>query len=219
MKEKDLSKSPLVPDWVYVDSSPDANFYSAHERLLANCANQPEDKSIEILKGMAGNTGRPISHQLLRKLCGHLSVGKKVFVCVEHEAAFEIKRLNDGANAKLFYEFLNPDEVVKIETGDQSLEKMRDLLNSARELKYEDMSKYDGGFTLKMKADNLISYSFIQRRLACVASFRKNPMGATNKIKACLNDLIEEGFIVEIPSSVLRKKYDTSSKLYQIIEN
>jgi hypothetical protein len=208
-----------MSETVYFPSSDGSSFYSVHSALMQPSQAQPEDSSYAIQKGLAGNTGRPISYSLLRDLCAHLSVGRKVFVIIEHESVFEIKRLKDGDSAKLFYKFLLPNEVKQIDSSDRAMESLKALLKDYQTTPIEKILKYDTNITIEMQNEEVISYSYIQRRLASVSAFRNSMEGSSAKLKDCLKCLIERGNIIEVPDNIKKKTFNLNAILYKVMKH
>lgn len=196
--------------------SPEASFYRAHAALLTDCSRQPTNSSLAIAKGMAGDTGRPISGELLRELCAHMSVGNKVFCCIDHgEGGFEVHRLEDGSSAKLFYKF-HKTPTFGLCLDDKAMQAIRGLLKGFNDLPIEEVLRYDKGYKIEMKAACVVAYSFIQRRMGCIAAFRSAPEGSTHKIKECLAALIQNGEIVQLSKEQASSQFNTSALLYKV---
>ncbi len=212
MSEKIEPKAlPLLPP------SPEARYYGIHRDLLAFCKIMPPNSSFAVKKGLAGDTGREVSYDLLRRTCAHYSVGNKVFCVIDHGHVFEIHRLEDGDNAKDFYLFHKAKLVPGIDTEDKAMNDLRNLLKGAIEGRIEEIIKYDKSYNQAMKADNIFSYSFIQRRLGCVSSFRKHSEGATVKIKECLKALVISGEIVLLSRENTTKTFGSVAILYRVV--
>lgn len=200
----------------FVEPSPQARFYGAHRDLMELSKAQPPNSSYAIPKGFAGDTGLPISFALLRELCAHISVGNKVFCCIDHGSVFEVHRLGDGDSAKIFYKFHNIDSSTA-ENEDIAIDTIRNLLEGFKNLALEEIVKYEAAYKIEMKVENLVSYSYIQRRMSCVAAFRKHHSGATAKIKECLRTLVSTGEIIQLSKENSKSKFDTAMVLYQIV--
>lgn len=63
----------------------------------------------------------------------------------------------------------------------------------------------------------IIPYTYLQRKLVAMASFRSDKTGATNAIKRTLQSLIDEGTLVEVGPKDL-DKYGTRGKAYMVMD-
>lgn len=193
----------------YIQSSPNANAYQTHSALLAPCADQPEDTSFVVPK-------RPdIEYNLLFDLCAHLTVGKKAFVIVEHENVYEIKRLVDGSNAKIFYKHLKSDFTPINNEG--CFAKIKEFAESYKTMPFQELSKYYAGLKINWQHEGVIPYSMIQRKFVAVACFRHSSVGSTTEIKNSIAKLIEKGIIIEISKDIAQNIYETTAKLYKVV--
>jgi hypothetical protein len=67
--------------------------------------------------------------------------------------------------------------------------------------------------------DKVIPYSYLQRRTANLSAFRRDRRGSSQALKAALGELIDSGYIVVLPKSVVQVKYKMSSILYGIVKS
>ena len=81
---------------------------------------------------------------------------------------------------------------------------------------WQDVSKYAGEGMSNLHSARIIPYSFIQRKLASVAVFRKDRIGSSAAIKRALKTLCERGDLQEVSRAVLSKDYGTSALCYMI---
>ena len=81
---------------------------------------------------------------------------------------------------------------------------------------WADVAKYTGEGASNLHSARIIPYSYIQRRLASVAVFRKDRMGASVSIKRALKTLCERGDLQEVSRAVLSKDYGTSTLAYMV---
>jgi hypothetical protein len=79
-----------------------------------------------------------------------------------------------------------------------------------------DCVKYAGETFSNLHAAKIIPYTYIHRRLASVAVFRTDRMGATNAIKRALKTLCERGDIQEVGKATLINEYKTNALCYMI---
>lgn len=73
-----------------------------------------------------------------------------------------------------------------------------------------------GPNTGNLHANKIVPYSFLHRRLARIATFRKDRIGATNAIKRALKTLCERGDLQEMSRAVMVKDYGSSAVGYMI---
>lgn len=107
------------------------------------------------------------------------------------------------------------------ENNDESLQlieiigKLKDFVT----LPYSEIERYDKSEqTQLMKLANVVPYSYIHRRLAAVAVFRKDRIGSTNAIKRAIVTLIDRGDIEKVDGHTMREKFKTNAAAY-IIRN
>lgn len=81
---------------------------------------------------------------------------------------------------------------------------------------WHDVSKYCAEGQSVLHSEKIIPYSYIQRKLAAVAIFRKDRMGSSNSIKRALTTLIERGDLQALSPATLSKEYKTTAKAYMI---
>jgi len=80
---------------------------------------------------------------------------------------------------------------------------------------WSEVEKYAQGLA-NLHQERIVPYSYLQRRLACVATFRKDRMGATNAIKRSIKTLIERGDLQEVGRATMTKSYNSSAVAYMI---
>lgn len=81
---------------------------------------------------------------------------------------------------------------------------------------WPEVSKYAGDGMSNLHSNRIIPYSYVQRRLASVAVFRKDRIGASGAIKRALKTLCERGDLQEVSRATLSKDYGTSAVAYMI---
>lgn len=81
---------------------------------------------------------------------------------------------------------------------------------------WPEVSKYAGEGAGNLHSNRIVTYSYVQRRLASVAVFRKDRIGATGAIKRALKTLCERGDLQEVSRATLAKDYGTSAVAYMI---
>lgn len=81
---------------------------------------------------------------------------------------------------------------------------------------WPDVAKYAGEGMSNLHSNRIVPYSYIQRRLAAVAVFRKDRIGASGAIKRALKTLCERGDLQEVSRATLAKDYGTSAVAYMV---
>ena len=77
--------------------------------------------------------------------------------------------------------------------------------------------KYAGENAHSLHSAKVMPYSFVQRKMAANAVFRKDKIGSTGAIKRALRTLCERGDLAEIAKGQAAKEYGTSATCYAII--
>lgn len=81
---------------------------------------------------------------------------------------------------------------------------------------WPDVAKYAGEGAGNLHSNRIIPYSYVQRRLAAVAVFRKDRIGSSGAIKRALKTLCERGDLQEVSRATLAKDYGTSAVAYMV---
>lgn len=81
---------------------------------------------------------------------------------------------------------------------------------------WPDVVKYAGEGMSNLHANRIVPYSFVQRKLASVAVFRKDRIGSSGAIKRALKTLCERGDLQEVSRATLAKDYGTTAVAYMI---
>lgn len=81
---------------------------------------------------------------------------------------------------------------------------------------WPDVAKYAGEGMSNLHSNRIVPYSYVQRRLAAVAVFRKDRIGASGAIKRALKTLCERGDLQEVSRATLAKDYGTSAIAYMV---
>lgn len=67
-----------------------------------------------------------------------------------------------------------------------------------------------------MHSERVIPFSYISRRLQCIASFRKDRMGATNSIKRVIQTFVDRGDLSELSKVIAHQKFNSSARCFAI---
>ncbi len=81
---------------------------------------------------------------------------------------------------------------------------------------WPEVSKYAGDGMGTLHSNRIVPYSFIQRKLAAVAVFRKDRIGSSGAIKRALTTLTERGDLQEVSRATLAKDYGTSARAFMV---
>lgn len=91
-----------------------------------------------------------------------------------------------------------------------------DTIKDYLTLPWRDVSKYAGDGMSNLHGNRIITYSYLQRRLASISIFRKDRIGASMSIKRSLKTLCERGDIQEVGRATLAKEYGTTAVCYMV---
>lgn len=81
---------------------------------------------------------------------------------------------------------------------------------------WPEVCKYAGDGMSNLHSNRIVPYSFLQRKLAAVAVFRKDRIGSSGAIKRALTTLTERGDLQEVSRATLSKDYGTSARAFMI---
>jgi hypothetical protein len=136
-------------------------------------------------------------------------------VVTEHETLWATSLVVDQTR-KLLGKF-ERGEVGSV-TGDETkqlkdaIHVIKTYINSA----FEVYAGYPG--TLEMHAKGIIMHDHIYRRLASMASYRKDRLGATSALKRTITNMIEAGDIVEVNKNQMQEQFGKACKAYAVLD-
>jgi hypothetical protein len=81
---------------------------------------------------------------------------------------------------------------------------------------WQEVIKYTGEGMSNLHNARIVPYSYIQRRLASVAVFKKDKLGASTALKRTLKTLTERGDLQEVSKATLSKDYGSSALCFMI---
>lgn len=81
---------------------------------------------------------------------------------------------------------------------------------------WPEVAKYAGEGYSNLHSNKIIPYSFLQRKLAAVAVFRKDRSGSSVAIKRALTTLTERGDMQEVSRATLSKEYNTTARAFMV---
>ena len=81
---------------------------------------------------------------------------------------------------------------------------------------WREVATYAGDSAAGLHSDRIVPYSYLHRKLANVAVFRKDRRGATQALKNALRTMTERGDLGEISRAKMSQDYGSSSVAYGI---
>jgi hypothetical protein len=194
---------------VWFEPSPVGGEYMRHERAIALCASLPLYKAFAIAPGF--NVG------MLRRMVEGYK-GKR-FAVVDHaEAGIEIRRLDDNANVKVFYDSLEVGKVEQMTATEEELQ-VSTLLKLIREFMEKpdvEIARYDAR-AVKARNNKCVTHAYAQRRLSSVSVFRHDSKGAAEALNVAFSVLESKGILTKMKSNETHKELESSAKAYRII--
>lgn len=201
----------------FIDPSPVGDELMRHYTALEPCERIPVAKSYTL--PMA-----EYKSSLLMSLLKQISKLNRVLVLIGHTelGLFEIRRLPNGYDAGFFYRTINAPANAPDNVGNYEEAELREKLLEAFEkglLSSDDETKsYDPSFSLQMKNENVVSYTYLHRKLANIAAFRKAKGGATEALKKTLDMLCDEGIVERVPPAYAEKAFQVTAKVYRLMK-
>lgn len=215
---EDNEETPAeLPQSEFIDPSPVGDELMRHYAALEPCERIPVAKSFTL----------PMAEYkapLLMGLLKQISKLNRVLVLIEHAelGLFEIRRLPNGYDAGFFYHTLKASADTSDNVGNyeeaELREKLLDALKASFVLSGDETKSYDRNFSLQMKNENVVTYTYIHRKLANVAAFRKAKGGATEALKKTLDTLCDEGIIERVPPAYAEKAFQVTAKVYRLMK-
>ncbi|WZB35717.1 hypothetical protein FtMidnight_37 [Enterobacteria phage FtMidnight] len=179
--------------------------YRAHLAAMEPTSRLPIDKAFGLPAGF--NVG------LLREIAEDVR-GRKIVVIEHGEHGFEIRRLPDNANVRLFYKTIGLKQGDKIELGDKK-ELLEKVLSEFLVEDVEKISAYDPK-AVEGRSLGLITYSYLHRRLANLASFKSADVGATKALKAVIQEAEQAGYLAKLSTEDSKDLLETTAAVYRI---
>lgn len=178
--------------------------YMRHEQAMLKAAKVPIHKAFAIAPGL--NVG------MLQKLADNYKP-KKIVVIEHGENGFEVRRLADSADVKLFYASLNPQPIVETYGSIEETQRneviriVKDFFQSTE----DSISKYDAK-GVEAKRMSCITASYIQRRLGPTAAFKGNP----NSLKEIYAKLEQDGLIKKLSKEESEEFFNSTANFYRV---
>lgn len=192
--------------------------YNAHHEALTLCQHVPVGKAFAV----TGN----YDLKLLRKIA-ELYKPKKIVVIQHTETQYEVRRVDGVVDLALFYSTIEP-EASKAHPGNVTANGNEGEVARSKEL-YAKLKQYFSTAphelakycTLAHKAVeyNVVSYSYLQRRLNTLACYRKAEGGGSNALKGTIQDFIEAGILTELAGDETEELFSSKAVCYRINRN
>lgn len=156
------------------------------------------------------------AHIKALKMAGIISVG-----CNPYEPIVDLEVAQWAINLIVsdVRNILNRFEAGEIGIDNDETKQLAKLMDTIKEYvlqPWSEAKKYAGETFAHLHGAKIVPYSYIQRRLACVAVFKKDKMGSSVAIKRALKTLAERGDMQEVSRSVLTKDYNTTATCFMI---
>lgn len=157
-----------------------------------------------------------LDRKLLADLVADMGVSeKKKFVVTEANGFFIVNRMPDDYNLATWrknrFSKIKPAD----ETDDQT-EIVRKAVMHYVTNPWDCVKLYCVGIPKEMRFENVIPYSYLQRRLAGVAVFKNDRHGAKVALKEAIRRLCEQGYMTELGSQETFEKFANKSVAYQV---
>ncbi len=199
---KDESAKPA--DVVWLEPSPVGGEFIRHAQAMEPASRVPVYKAFAIAPGF--NVG------MLRKMAE--SYKPKRIVVIDHEqSGFEVRRLGNNDDVSLFYASIQQNEEVE----ESALESLQSILDEYKNLTFEEAARYKASISKQMKNDNVVSYSFIHKRLSKLSVARNSKDGETACVKRAIEEAKANGVLSELPPNLCKEAYETSAKIFKVL--
>ena len=199
---KDEVKTEAACEWL--EPSPVGDEFMRHSAAMEPAARVPVHKAFAIAPGF--NVG------MLRKMAE--SYKPKRIVVIDHEEnGFEVRRLGNNDDVSLFYASIKQNK--KIE--ENALDCLQTILDEYRNFSFEEAARYKASISEQMKNENVVSYSFLHKRLSKLSVARKSKDGETACVKRAIEEAKESGLLTELPPNLCNEAYKSSARLFKLV--
>ena len=199
---KDESAKPA--DVVWLEPSPVGGEFIRHAQAMEPASRVPVYKAFAIAPGF--NVG------MLRKMAENYKP-KRIVVIDHGENGYEVRRLGNNDGVSLFYASIQQNEEVE----ESALESLQSILDEYKNLTFEEAARYKASISKQMKNDNVVSYSFIHKRLSKLSVARNSKDGETACVKRAIEEAKANGVLSEIPPNLCKEAYETSAKIFKVL--
>ncbi len=199
---KDESAKPA--DVVWLEPSPVGGEFIRHAQAMEPASRVPVYKAFAIAPGF--NVG------MLRKMAENYKP-KRIVVIDHGENGYEVRRLGNNDDVSLFYASIQQNEEVE----ESALESLQSILDEYKNLTFEEAARYKASISKQMKNDNVVSYSFIHKRLSKLSVARNSKDGETACVKRAIEEAKANGVLSELPPNLCKEAYETSAKIFKVL--
>ena len=199
---KDESAKPA--DVVWLEPSPVGSEFIRHAQAMEPASRVPVYKAFAIAPGF--NVG------MLRKMAENYKP-KRIVVIDHGENGCEVRRLGNNDDVSLFYASIQQNEEVE----ESALESLQSILDEYKNLTFEEAARYKASISKQMKNDNVVSYSFIHKRLSKLSVARNSKDGETACVKRAIEEAKANGVLSELLPNLCKEAYETSAKIFKVL--
>ncbi len=199
---KDESAKPA--DVVWLEPSPVGGEFIRHAQAMEPASRVPIYKAFAIAPGF--NVG------MLRKMAENYKP-KRIVVIDHGENGYEVRRLGNNDDVSLFYASIQQNEEVE----ESALESLQSIIDEYKNLTFEEAARYKASISKQMKNDNVVSYSFIHKRLSKLSVARNSKDGETACVKRAIEEAKANGVLSELPPNLCKEAYETSAKIFKVL--
>lgn len=154
-------------------------------------------------------------HMKLLKLAGLVAVGINPFnPCVDEHSVKWAARIIVSDIENILQRF-ESGEIGEDTAETKQVEDVKRIICDFMRKPFAEISKYKAATPL-MHSDRVVTMSYINRRLAASAAFRKDKMGASRAIARTIETLKNQGDIKELATNQTHATYNFSGKCYVI---
>jgi hypothetical protein len=122
--------------------------------------------------------------------------------------------------------FDNENIISKFENGEVSsnnidfnqIKEATRIVEEFRIAEYDQIKKYKS-VAQEMFNLKIVTYKYLNQRLAPLSCFRNDKIGATNALKKVIKSLIDSGEMQEIPIGQIEREFNTRQLCFSTIKN
>lgn len=150
-------------------------------------------------------------------LVAQLNVDGKRFAVIEHPSVFEVTRFPDKTDLSFFYKFVKSRESEKVPTFESNqVICVRKAVKDYILAPWVSLQSYCVGLPQELHSARIVPYAYLQRKLSCVAVFRKDRRGPNVALKSAIEVLKSERGLVPIEKKTLMDKFKCGSSCFAI---
>lgn len=202
---KDEAAKPADVAWL--QPSQVGGEFMRHAQAMEPASRVPVYKAFAIAPGF--NVG------MLRKMAESYKP-KRIVVIDHNENGFEVRRLGNNDDVSLFYASIEPNRAKALLSNDEEqISQMKRIIVEFFDMEEAQVIKYDAQGA-KLREAGCIGYAYVQRKLANVATFKKDAEGSTAGIKKALSQLESEGCLRKLTEEEASELFGTNATVYRI---